>query len=85
MIIIHIFAENPCIGWVEEAGGIEKIDELQQHENERIYQKANTLIDKYFRAEDNDGDDDTLAPQALEQQYAFQPSIMQLPASGFSF
>lgn len=33
---------------IEEAGGLEKIEDLQHHRNQDIYQLAYNIIDKYF-------------------------------------
>lgn len=59
--------------------GLDKIEFLQSHENQEIYQKAFDLIEHYFGVED----DSALAPQVDEnqQQFIFQQS--EAPMEGF--
>lgn len=45
---------NPYCGLIEEAYGLDKIEFLQSHENQEIYQKAFDLIEHYFGVEDDD-------------------------------
>lgn len=57
--------------FIEEAGGMEKISECQNNENEKIYEKAFNIISKYFSEEDDDLDDQGLAPQAYGDAFGF--------------
>ncbi|XP_065888002.1 importin subunit alpha-4-like [Dysidea avara] len=66
---------------IEEAGGLDKIESLQQHENGDIYKMAYCIIDNYFS---NEGEVDlSLAPQANQQSFQF--GGQQLPQGGFNF
>lgn len=48
--------------------GLDKIEFLQNHDNQDIYQKAFNIIEKYFGTEEEDKD---IAPQADEEQFRF--------------
>mmetsp|Transcript_40248 Transcript_40248/g.100104 ORF Transcript_40248/g.100104 Transcript_40248/m.100104 type:complete len:90 (+) Transcript_40248:2-271(+) len=62
---------------VEEApGGLEKIEQLQNHQNEDIYQKAASILEQHFGAAD-DEEDVLIAPAAGADGYAFG-----VPAAG---
>ena len=39
---------EPACVMVEEVGGLEKIEQLQQHENEEVYENALKLIETYY-------------------------------------
>ncbi|CAG8602984.1 790_t:CDS:2 [Acaulospora colombiana] len=68
--------------FIEEAGGMEKIHNLQIHDNIEIYKKAYHIIDKYF-AED---EDTAIAPEMdiNSGHFVFQSDV-SLPNSGFHF
>ncbi|ERE75300.1 importin subunit alpha-1-like protein [Cricetulus griseus] len=71
---------NPYCALIEEAYGLDKIEFLQSHENQEIYQKAFDLIEHYFGTEDEDS---SITPQVdlSQQQYIFQQC--EAPMEGF--
>lgn len=51
---------NPYAFKIEECGGLDKIEFLQSHQNEKIYKKAFQIIETYFSQEE---EDNSLMPQ----------------------
>ena len=47
---------------IEQHGGIDSLEHLQESENDTIQKMAYDLIDQYFQGED-EVEDETLAPQ----------------------
>ena len=70
---------------IEEVGGMEKIEVLQNHVNVSIYKKAFDIIEKYFG--DEAEEDETLAPEvdASTGAFSFGGASMNVPQGGFSF
>ncbi|KAG9336889.1 hypothetical protein JZ751_003238 [Albula glossodonta] len=71
---------NPYCGLIEEAYGLDKIEFLQSHENQEIYQKAFDLIEHYFGVEEEDAN---LAPQVDENQQQYLFPQQEAPMEGF--
>ncbi|XP_013775311.1 importin subunit alpha-3-like [Limulus polyphemus] len=67
---------------IEECGGLDKIEQLQNHENEEIYKLAYEIIDQYFS--DDADEDPSVVPQSSEQSYQFDPNS-SIPTEGFKF
>ncbi|XP_073931988.1 importin subunit alpha-6 isoform X4 [Castor canadensis] len=71
---------NPYCALIEEAYGLDKIEFLQSHENQEIYQKAFDLIEHYFGVEE---DDPSIVPQVDENQQQFVFHQQEAPMGGF--
>ncbi|XP_044726934.1 importin subunit alpha-3 isoform X2 [Chrysoperla carnea] len=67
---------------IEECGGLDKIEQLQNHQNAEVYKLAYDIIELYF-SEDVD-DDPSLAPQSGDGGYQFDPNT-SIPTDGFKF
>merc|ERR1712066_1003152 len=67
---------------VEECGGLDRVEALQSHENEAIYQKALSIIETFFP--DEELADENIAPQVTGAGYEFTAES-SVPSSGFNF
>ncbi|KAF7339547.1 Importin subunit alpha [Mycena sanguinolenta] len=77
-------AVNQYAVFVEEAGGMITIHNLQQHENLDIYKKAFNIMDKYFP--DEEDLDAAISAPAVDSTGAFAfHSDVSAPQGGFSF
>ncbi|KAL1124229.1 hypothetical protein AAG570_001999 [Ranatra chinensis] len=66
---------------IEECGGLDRIETLQNHENVEIYKLAYDIIEQYFSETD---DDANLAPHSTEGGFQFDPNTT-IPSDGFKF
>lgn len=75
---------NAYATFVEEAGGMHRIHELQNHENHEIYKKCYDLMAKYFS--DEDEEDVVAAPTQVDASGAFAlNNDVAVPTGGFQF
>ncbi|VVD04749.1 unnamed protein product [Leptidea sinapis] len=58
--------ENLCLT-LEEIGALDKIESLQEHENEEVYKKSLHILDTYFAAQE----DKTAQPEQSDEQFTF--------------
>eukprot|EP00043_Microstomoeca_roanoka_P001569 m.33530 g.33530 ORF g.33530 m.33530 type:complete len:526 (-) comp10895_c0_seq1:452-2029(-) len=70
---------NPSADWIEEVGGLDIIELLQQHENQHIYTLALSIIENYFGEEDDEMD--AVAPQQTSNGFAFAAPVQAMPFS----
>ncbi|XP_054166995.1 importin subunit alpha-3-like [Oppia nitens] len=68
---------------IEKCGGLDRIEPLQNHENEDIYKLAYEIIDQFF-SDDNEEDPIVLPKGNNENTFEFDPNS-QIPESGFRF
>ncbi|XP_034945805.1 importin subunit alpha-3 [Chelonus insularis] len=66
---------------IEECQGLDKIEQLQNHDNIDIYKLAYEIIEQYFSDE---GDETNLAPQVGEGTYEFDPTTA-IPNERYKF
>mmetsp|Transcript_33875 Transcript_33875/g.61566 ORF Transcript_33875/g.61566 Transcript_33875/m.61566 type:complete len:546 (-) Transcript_33875:52-1689(-) len=74
--------ENQMATFVAEAEGLAKVEALQHHENQEIYEKAVKLLEAYFGAEEEE--DAAIAPAAQGDTFSFGAPAAA-PGQGFNF
>eukprot|EP00047_Mylnosiga_fluctuans_P001759 m.221803 g.221803 ORF g.221803 m.221803 type:complete len:535 (+) comp10655_c0_seq1:2471-4075(+) len=58
---------NECAEYVEQCSGLDKIEFLQSHQNQKIYNKAYSIIETYFREDDQPD----IGPAIQDGQFSF--------------
>jgi len=75
---------NPYTAFVDEAEGLDKLEQLQSHSNEDVYKKAMHILETYFGLDDEE-DDAGIAPETTNAGFVFQQPQQPPPAGGFTF
>ncbi|XP_076910953.1 importin subunit alpha-like isoform X2 [Bidens hawaiensis] len=73
---VNVYAEL-----VDDAEGLDKIEKLQSHDNNEIYEKAVKILEAYWLYEE----DDEHASDGGELDYNFGGDYVHVPSGGFSF
>ncbi len=74
---------NPFATVIDEAEGTDKIEQLQSHSHEEIYEKAVSILETFFDVED--GEVENLAPAVDANNNAYAFGAGAAPASGGAF
>ncbi|XP_015079856.1 importin subunit alpha isoform X3 [Solanum pennellii] len=64
---------------IDEAEGLEKIENLQSHDNTEIYEKAVKILETYWLEEED------VPVSLIEDQFEFGGADISLPSGGFNF
>jgi len=81
---------NPYSSVIELAGGVEKLEQLQRHENQKVYDSALSILEKYFEGEE-EGEEAMMVPDVQEDgsMFAFNSGNVnggfQAPSGGYHF
>lgn len=70
---------------IDECEGLDKIESLQSHDNNEIYEKAVKILERYWAEEDGEEDDAQDAVNGDAQGFTFGANAPNIPSNGFKF
>ncbi|KAG5180508.1 armadillo-type protein [Tribonema minus] len=73
---------------VDECGGMDLIERLQYHDDQRVYEKASNILQTYFGGDSEGEEDENFAPNAAEGDATFSfgtPNVVPSGAQRFAF
>lgn len=76
---------NEYANLVDESGGLDNIEDLQEHENVDIYDKAVQLIEKYFGEEEEECENMAPTVSANAKTFDFGAPVAAAPLGQFNF
>lgn len=74
---------NPFVTQFDTVGGVDKLEELQTHPNETVYNKTVKILDDFFVAEE--AEDENLMPHQSGGGFLFGAAAAETPATPFVF
>lgn len=75
---VNLFAQM-----IDDAEGLEKIENLQSHDNNEIYEKAVKMLETYWLEED--GEQVVSSGDAQKEVFNFGGGDVSVPSGGFKF
>lgn len=71
---------------IDECEGLDKIESLQTHDNNEIYEKAVKILEKFWSEEDDEQQNVGDGNQQQQQEgFSFGDNLPTVPAGGFKF
>ncbi|XP_038716461.1 importin subunit alpha-4-like isoform X2 [Tripterygium wilfordii] len=70
---------------IDECDGLDKIENLQTHDNNEIYEKAVKILERYWAEEEVEDQNPQDGGDANQQGFAFGTNQPNLPTGGFKF
>lgn len=77
---INIYAQA-----IDDCDGLDKIENLQTHDNNEIYEKAVKILERYWAEEDEEEQNLQENGNAEQQGFNFGTNQPNLPPGGFKF
>lgn len=74
---VNVFAQM-----IDDAEGLEKIENLQSHDNNEIYEKAVKILETYWLEED---DEQNMSGDNAQSGFNFGGGDLPVPTGGFKF
>ncbi|KAL5580371.1 hypothetical protein UlMin_012813 [Ulmus minor] len=76
---------NLCAQVIDDSEGLEKIESLQSHDNNEIYEKAVKILERYWAEEEEDEQTMQNNGDGNQQGFVFGGNQPNLPPGGFKF
>lgn len=80
LLALNRETELGYVDLIEESNGIQVLEDLQTYDNEKVYEAAVRILLTYFNGEEDDGEDQNIAPTVSEGDNTFDFGIGSLPS-----
>lgn len=77
---VNIYAQM-----IDECEGLDKIEKLQTHDNNEIYEKAVKILERYWAEEEEENQNVQNGGDGNQQSFSFGSNQFNLPQGGFYF